>query len=112
MDSDTRFQFRTDLIELETFLSQRLKELKRSTTLPLSTTAPGLRNSDRSERCLEFLNGVRSVLEILKAPRLQRLLLIRSSNAHLERLVRDLNAHLIRAKNFENKKQISLKWDL
>ncbi|KAK2721131.1 CDK5 regulatory subunit-associated protein 3-like isoform X2 [Artemia franciscana] len=99
----TRVQFIANLLELEGFFEQKLIELNSNSRQFQSLSTP---IELSSQQLTEFLTQVREVLSKLEAPKLKNLILMRTSQKYVDRVISNLLHQKSLSSKFENKRSI------
>lgn len=100
--AEFRGQVVTDLIELECFLQQRLREARSSTgALVLRASSSSSAAEATPEALRNHLAAVARALEALNNPQLRNLLMLRNSSRNVQRTAAGLHARLLAAAKIE-----------
>ncbi|GBM61360.1 CDK5 regulatory subunit-associated protein 3 [Araneus ventricosus] len=114
-NESTRNSFYNDLLELETFLEQRLFEAESAGNDVLSSNlfhnAPSDLQMQSTESLKQMLSSVKSISSLLMTTKLKHLYLIKNSPRYVDRLVESLKSKLETAERMaECQKAVKLKY--
>ncbi|XP_042904886.1 CDK5 regulatory subunit-associated protein 3 isoform X2 [Parasteatoda tepidariorum] len=114
-NESTRNSFYNDLIELESFLEQRVREIESYSGDVLASNlfqnAPPLLQMQSVDAIKDMLNSVKAISSQLMTTKLKHLYLIKSSPRYVDRLVDTLKSKLETAeKMVENQKVVKAKY--